>query len=418
MKSPHGLAICLAALIWAFPATAQETIPVISLHEAIKAALEHSPAIASKAAQTEAMRAESSKVAALPNPELSIEVENIGGDGPYEGFDGAEITYGMSQLVELPGKRSGRSAIAAREEQKSLYEQHSARLDLIRDVLTAYASVVAAEKEFRLLQEERNLASNVYDNVAAKVDAGKEPPIQKNKARLQMSSSIIALERSERRLDVSKTALANIIGYKEDFVVSAETLPDMKKPLGISHYTAMLDSSPDILMHDAMIGAAQSGLSLEKSNTIPDPTFNIGVRDSKEDNDQSFIAGISFPLPVLDMNRAGIRRAGHEYNAAMLDKAQAKITTQTELMQSYENLSNAYREHQMLNDDVLPGAEEAFYVAQEGYNAGKFDYLDILDAQRTLFEARKQSIQTMLDYYRELAAIDRITALHAKNQKE
>ena len=70
--------------------------------------------------------------------------------------------------------------------------------------------------------------------------------------------------------------------------------------------------------------------------------------------------------------------------------------------------ANAYQENKTLNEVVLPGAQEAFDAARIGYNAGKFGYLEVLDAQRTLFDARKQAIQTMLDYYHELAIIDRI----------
>jgi len=419
MKSIYGLAVCLAALVWVTPVSAQEAAPVLSLHEALKLALERSPSIGRASAQSEAMKAATSKVGALTNPELSVEAENIGGDGSYEGFDGAEVTYGMSQLVELPGKRSSRVGAAGSEEQKSLYERDATRLDLIRDVVTAYAGVVAAEDELKILREEKDLASNVYESVAAKVDAGKEPPIQKNKATIELSSSTIALERAERSVETARKVLANLMGGQTDgFMVSADTLPDMKQPNGIATYAAMLSSSPDILMYDANIGAAQSNVSLEKARAVPDPTINVGVRDFREDDEQAFVAGVSFPLPVFDMNRAGVRRAGHEYNAAMLGKAQAQLSAETELVRSYEALVNAYREHQVLKETVLTGAQEAFDVAREGYKAGKFGYLEVLDAQRTLFAARKQSIQTRLDYYRELAAIDRLTAVHAPSKGE
>lgn len=419
MRFMSGLAVCLAALVWAWSVNAQEASPVLSLHVAIKTALQGSPRLGSKIVQTDAMKAATAKAGALPNPGLSVEVENIGGDGAYKGFDGAEVTYGVSQLVELPSKRSGRSAIAKGEEQKSVHARDAARLDIIRDVVTAYASAVAAEEEYTVLQEERALAANVYKSVAAKVDAGREPPIQKNKAAIELSSSEIATERAVRKVQTSRKLLANLMGgYAADFTVTADTLPQMKQPEGLTIYTAMLDQSPDIKAFDSDIQTAQSSLSLEKAATLPDPTINVGVRDFRENGDQAFLAGVSFPLPVFDMNRAGVRRAGHAYNAAVLDKAQAQLAAETALIQSHESMSNAYREHQVLKDTVLKGAQEAFDVAREGYNAGKFGYLEVLDAQRTLFEARKQSIQSKLDYYRELAAIDRLTAIHQISQGE
>ena len=205
----------------------------------------------------------------------------------------------------------------------------------------------------------------------------------------------------------------------EGLVALPGTLPEMKSPLGLSAYADMIASTPDNLAYDASIETAQSNLSYERAGMVPDPTFNVGVRDYREDGEKAFLAGVSIPFPVFDMNRAGVRRAGHEYNAAMLDKAQALLSSETALAENYELFANAYRENKTLNEVVLPGAQEAFDAARIGYNAGKFGYLEVLDAQRTLFDARKQAIQTMLDYYRAMAVIDRMTAIHStQTQKE
>ncbi len=436
MKSITMPAVCLGALLFALPtASAQESNPVaqevlplaqsvskpsVSLHDAIKAALENSPFYAAAIDRSEAMKAVTSKAGALPNPEVSFEAENFAGSGLYSGTKSAEMTYGVSQLIELPGKRSGRVNAALGEEKKSLFEREAARLDLIRDVVTAYATLVAAEEELDVLREEKSMATNVYDSVVAKVDAGKEPPIQKNKAAIELSTSNIALERTERSVQTARKVLANLM--KTDMAnvtVLPGTLPAMKQPLGISRYAEMIASTPDSLAYDASIETAQSNLSFEKASMVPDPTFNVGVRDYREDGEKAFLAGVSIPFPVFDMNRAGVRRAGHEYNAAVLDKTQALLSSETELAEIYELFSNAYQENKTLNDVVLPGAHEAFDAARTGYEAGKFGYLEVLDAQRTLFDARKQSIQTMLDYYRTMAAIDRMTAVHStQNQKE
>lgn len=420
MKSLISLALGLAVMSFTYPAAAQDGGQTpLSLHAVIKTALEKSPAFGASIDRTEAMKAATVKAGALPNPELSIDVENIGGDAPYEGVDAAEITYGVSQLIEMPGKRSGRKGMAEGEERQSTYAHDSIRLDLIRDVVVAYAQTVAATENFKILQQERTLASDVYQSVVAKVDAGKEPPIQKNKAGVALSSSEIALERAKRNMEASQKILANLMGGQVgDVVIIPESLPEMTAPLGLSAYMAMIEASPDIRSYDALVDAAQSGLRYEKANTVPDPTLNFGVRDYRDDNERALVAGLSFPFPVFDMNRAGVRRAGHEYNAAILDKANARLSSEAELIRTYEAFSNAYREHQALNDAVLPGAQEAFDFAREGYAAGKFGYLEVLDAQRTLFDARKQSTQTMLDYYREMAAIDRLTAVHAIAQQE
>jgi cobalt-zinc-cadmium efflux system outer membrane protein len=58
----------------------------------------------------------------------------------------------------------------------------------------------------------------------------------------------------------------------------------------------------------------------------------------------------------------------------------------------------------------LPGAETAFKAAQKGYRLGKFDYLEVLDAQRTLFSSRTRYIQALARYHRSVADVERLTS--------
>lgn len=423
-----GPSLIVLAILVAFPAAAQEPVEstptierpadapaALALDQAIAWALEKSPVLGASSARADAATASRSQAGALPNPEVSIEAENIYGDGPYDGLDGAEITYGVSQLVELPGKRGNRVRVADAEKTKIHYARDAARLDLIRDVTTAFAELATAQQEVTILEEERNLATEVRDSVSAKVQAGKEPPIQRNKAEIELSASGIALERALRNLTTKKQALASLMGGDTgDFIVTMDSLPPLSAPDPLESYRTRLPQTPDVKSLDADVNQAKAGLSLEKANVMPDPTFNLGVRDFREDDSQAFVAGISIPFPVFNLNRAGVERAGHDLNAAMLDQRGAHLSLDTQLMSAYGDFASAYSEASALQTSVLPGAEEAFSFAREGYNAGKFGYLEVLDAQRTLFDARKQFNESVLDYHRQRAAIERMTAIHAE----
>ncbi len=419
--------IIALALFLAFPAAAQEqavtppsiekpaTPAALVLDQAIAWALEKSPVLGASSARADAATASRSQAGALPNPELSVEAENIYGDGPYDGLDSAEVTYGVSQLIELPGKRGNRVRVADAEKTKIHYARDTARLDLIRDVTTAYAELAAAQQEVSILEEERNLATEVRDSVAAKVQAGKEPPIQKNKAEIELSASNIALERARRNFTAKKQALSSLMGGDTgDFTVAMDSLPSLSEPEPLESYRTRLPQTPDVKSLDADVNQARAGLSLEKANVVPDPTFNFGVRDFREDDSQAFVAGVSIPFPVFNLNRAGVERAGHDLNAAMLDQRGAQLSLDTQLIAIYGDFTSAYGEASALKTAVLPGAEEAFSFARQGYDAGKFGYLEVLDAQRTLFDARKQFNEAVLDYHRQRAAIERITAIHTE----
>ena len=384
------------------------------LDQAIAWALEKSPVLGASRSRADAATASRSQAGALPNHELSIEAENIYGDGPYDGTDAAEITYGVEQLVELPGKRGNRIRMAESENARVHFERDAAQLDLIRDITIAYAELAAAQQERFIIEKESTLAAEVRDSVAARVTAGKEPPIQKNKAEIELSASEIALDRANRTADAKKHALVALMGGDiGDFTVQADSLPVLAEPEPLESYRSRLVRTPDAKSLEADVTQAQSALSLEKANVLPDPTFSFGVKEFREDDTQAFVAGVSLPIPIFNLNRAGIKRAGHELNAVMMDQRGGQLSLDAALTQSYGDFASAYREASALQTAVLPGAEEAFSFAREGYEAGKFGYLEVLDAQRTLFEARKQYNEAVLDYYRQRAAIERMTAQHA-----
>ncbi|MGB4107821.1 MAG: TolC family protein [Alphaproteobacteria bacterium] len=402
----------------ALPAFAQEKpMPAaLALDQAIAWALEKSPVLAASASRAEAAASGQLQAGALPNPEFSIEAENIYGDDNFEGMDSAEITYGVEQLVELPGKRGSRVGIAESEKARAHYQRDAAQLDLIRDVTTAYAELVAAQQELSILEEERTLAAAVRDSVAAKVEAGKEPPIQKNKAEIELSSSEIALDRARRMVVAKKQGLAVLLGGDaREFIVRPDGLPAMSEPEPLESYQDRLTQTPDVKSLEADVAQAQSALSLEKANAFPDPTLGFGMKQFREDDTQAFVAGVSLPIPVFNLNRGGIARAGHELNAVKLDQRGGQLSLETSLVETYGDYVSAYREANALKASVLPGAEEAFAFARGGYDAGKFGYLEVLDAQRTLFDARRQYNESVLDYHRQRAAIERVTALHAQN---
>lgn len=396
------------------PAVTPAAPATLVLDQAIAWALEKSPVLGASASRADAATASRSQAGALPNPEISIEAENIYGDGPLEGTGAAEITYGVEQLVELPGKRGNRVRVAEAETTKIHYARDGARLDLIRDITIAYAELVAAQRNLAVIEEERNLAEEVRNSVAAKVDAGKEPPIQRNKAEIELSSSDIALERARRTVNTKTQGLAILMGGDiGNFTVDAQSLPALTEPEPFLSYQGRLAQTPDTKAFNADVSQAQAALSLEKANVFPDPTLGFGVRQFREDDSQAFVAGVSFPIPVFNINRAGIQRAGHELNAAKLEQRGGQLSLEATLTESYADFVSAYREAKALDDSVLPGAEEAFSFSRQGYDAGKFGYLEVLDAQRTLFDARRQYNEAVLDYHRQRAVIERLTAFHS-----
>jgi cobalt-zinc-cadmium efflux system outer membrane protein len=71
----------------------------------------------------------------------------------------------------------------------------------------------------------------------------------------------------------------------------------------------------------------------------------------------------------------------------------------------------------LLRGEILPGAQQASEAARKGFEFGKHNFIDVLDAQRTLLQARAQYLTTLSEGHRAAAAIERILGHSTPNNQ-
>lgn len=423
-ENPRLLAEAASDPVPVAPVTATTTAAVaeaapspdaaLSLNDAIQRALAESPRLKAYESALMASKGERRQAGALPNPEIGVEAENVAGQGRYRGTDSAEFTYGVTQLIEVGGKRSARQEAAGKGYEIAGMQYKAARFDLIRDVTAAYAGAVAAQEEVKLAEEQKQLAGEVLESVSKRVAAAAEPLIQKSKAQVALATSEIAYGKAMRGLVTARNRLASLWGGNGgDFTLDSSDFFTLKPPPALPETVSRLAATPDIARLDAEIGRARANLELERANAIPDPRVNVGVREFRESNDQAFVVGVSLPIPVWNLNRGNIARARHEVSRSESVKQATVLGLSNELSRATQELHTAYAEAEALKATILPAAKTAFSLSRQGYQAGRFPYLEVLDAQRTLFEARSQYIAALNTYHARRAEVERLTAAHS-----
>lgn len=403
-------------IIWAFiaclaligPAYADGQKP-LRLDDALHLALQNSPRIKGANADYGAAVGERRQASAYLNPTIGLDVENVGGSGIYNGMDGAELTAGVSQTVEIGGKRPARIKAADHGQAVAQYGQSAARLDLIRDVKAAFANAVAAQEEARIAGDQAVLARDVYKTVDKRVSAAAEPLVQRNKAKISMANAELIAERAKGQKNAALKMLGILWG-DDVAVVDSSGFYKIAKPEADHDVRKLLQNTVDYKQKSANTEQAKSLLDLEQANAVPNPTFNVGVRDFRMTNDQGFVAGVSFPLPVFNINRGNIEKARQLVVKADTEQQKLLLEGQTSLAEHAQLLQNTYLTASRIKTVILPEAQEAFAQAKRGYNAGKFAYLEVLDAQRTLTDTRLTYIQALRDYHIQQAEIERLTA--------
>lgn len=413
MKNLWAFCACVC-LIW--PAYADKP-KSLRLEDALQLALEASPSVKGAEAEYGAAVGERRQASAFLNPTISFDAENIGGTGAYNGTDNAELTAGLSQTVEIGGKRFARIKAADHGQVIANYGQMAVGLDLIRDVKTAFANAAAVQEQAVIANNQAKLARDVYQTVNKRVNAAAAPIVQRNKAKILLANADLVAERAKGQKQASLKMLGAFWNDRQLVSIDTSDFYKIEKPELSEDVQNLLRETVDYKQKSANAEQARSLLDLEKANAVPNPTFGVGARDFRTTNDQALVASVSIPLPVFNMNRGNIEKARQLAVKADTDRDKLLLDNQVNLAEHSQLLQNAWLTASKIKAAILPEAQEAFKQAQYGYNVGKFPYLEVLDAQRTLVDTRLAYIEALRTYHIEKAEIERLTAKDTTGDK-
>jgi len=391
------------------PPKTQSPADELSLRQALALALLQNPELAAFSWEVRAREAAALQAGLLPNPELGIEMENFAGGGEFSGTRCAETTVTLSQLVELGGKRAKRRAAASLEAELAGWDFETKRLDVLTATTKAFVGVLAAQERLTQADELAGLAESFYRTVSERVEAGKVSPVEQTRAQVPLAGARVAQDRARLALEAVRKELATLWGESTaSFERAVGSLEQIGPVPPQERLTSLLDQNPGVARWKTEEQQRNAQLALERANAIPDLTLFAGGRNLQETGDNAFVAGISIPLPLFNRNQGGIAAARAARSKAREEVRASYSQAVASLAASYRDLSTAFSEARTLQEQILPAAEQSFEAADLGYREGKFGFLEVLDAQRTLFEVRGQYIEALAAYHQAKAELERL----------
>jgi len=383
---------------------------VLTLQQAHADGLMYSPELASFAWDVRAAEARELQAGLLPNPELSTEVENFGGNNDKQSFRSAETTVVISQLFELGGKRGYRKRAAELEKNLAGREYEINRLAVFEEISAAFWNVLAAQERVAIAESLFKLAQQTHSEVAEKVAAGKAPTVEAVQANIALTTSELECRKTKSDLKSSRSRLDYAIGKPTTGFAKAEgSFEDLIVLPELDTLQAALAESPEMLRWKTELEQRKAEVKLTDAGAIPDITISAGPRYYNENDDKALVAGFSIPIPLFNRNQGERQEARCNAAKAEEDQKAARRKIRTDLDQTYQSCASASALAAAFRDKAIPGAQQAFEVTRKGYWQGKFSYLMVLDAQRTLFELKQQYVDTLEDYHVNRVAIERLT---------
>ncbi|HEY6834193.1 MAG TPA: TolC family protein [Pseudolabrys sp.] len=356
---------------------------------------------------------------AIPNPELSFELDNSFGTGDFRGTRSGESTLQLGQLIELGGKRGARVAAGSAELESARWEREAIRLELLSDTAVAFFNVLSGQRRIQVYDAQIAALDRLTPLLQRRVDAGASSPGEI--ARAQVAVDLIRTERERARtaLAIARRELAVLMGANSvDFSFVVGDLERVGRPPAFPAVLQGLDSNPQLIRWTAVRAQRDAELLSARLKAIPDVRVGVGWRHFRETNDNAVRLDVSVPLPVWDQNLGGITEAQAARGKVEADQAASKAALVLTLAKAYDTLTGSLREIDVLRTSAIPNAQRAVDAIESGYSQGRFTLLEVLDAQSSAAQASLREVEALASFHTSVTTIEGLTGARLSLNRE
>ncbi|MBP5121092.1 cobalt-zinc-cadmium efflux system outer membrane protein [Pseudomonas protegens] len=402
--SARAARTCVLTLLLAVASQSASAVeqPLLSLDSALARAFANNPELAAARWEIDIAQGARQQAGLIPNPVLSVDAEDTRRDS-------RTTSVKLSQALELGGKRGARIDVASRGQELAALELERRRNQLRADVLDAYYTALRAQERTQLAGRSLALAERGVAVAQGRVNAGKASPVEATRAQVQLAEVRLELNRGQMEQDNAYRRLAMVTG-----AATSDFAGVQEQPLALAALPApaqllgRLPETTELRLAEQEVVQREASLGLEKAQRIPDLDVSVGSQYDASARERVNLVGLSMPLPLFNRNQGNVLSAARRADQARDLRNATELRLRTETRQALEQWNTARGEVQSFNQTILPAAQRAVDSATQGFEMGKFSFLDVLDAQRTLIGARTQYLAAVAQTTDAWVRIERI----------
>ncbi len=371
-----------ATLLWVAAGVTQAQ--TLSLDSALQSAFANNPDLAAAQWEIDIAQGVRQQAGLMPNPVASWDAEDTRRNS-------RTTSIKLSQTLELGGKRSARIDVATRGQDAVALTLEQRRNLLRAEVIDSYYGALRAQERLDLAQRSLALAERGLVVAKGRVTAGKTSPVEATRAQVQLSEIRLELNRAQVGLSDAYRRLAASTGSAAPDFQAVATNPQSTPPLpAAAELLARLEQTVELRLAELQILQGEANVGLEKAQRIPDLDVSIGSQYDAGARERVNLVGVSMPIPLFNRNQGNVLAASRRADQARDLRNATELRLRTETRQALDLWQTANTEVLAFNQQILPAAQGAVDSATRGFEMGKFNFLDVLDAQRTLIAARNQ----------------------------
>ncbi|MCL1690782.1 TolC family protein [Elizabethkingia anophelis] len=353
----------------------------------------------------------------FPDPQLDMEGSN-NGVSKNMGY-----TYGgsLGWTLELGGKRRARVDLAKNQSELS----RILLLDFFRN-LRADASLgyVEALKSKALLDVQQDSYKNMLQlskSDSIRYRLGTISLVTSKQGKLEAASLLNSVYQAESAEQQAITALS--VFLSDNKLTGRDVDGDFNafnRDFGIEDLlTQALNERADLLAAKQNTQVAKSQINLERANRKIDLGLTAGVSHNTTATNEiapspavnAVKLGVSIPLKFSNNRNAGLKIAEMAHSQSQLEYQQVEQSIRAEVMQAYQQYMATQKQVKQFHNGMLTEAKNILDGIIYSYKRGESSILEVLNAQRTYNDVRKDYYQALADNATALIELERKTGI-------
>lgn len=327
--------------------------------------------------------------------------------GPTDEFISA--TADLSWEVDLFGRVTNqiRAARADAESAKSAYD--AVRLAIIASTASAYAEACGNAQSLVAARNSLDYAKDTLRLTEVRAKVGAASPLDTARAAAQAETLSAVVPALEARHKAALLALTTLIGEPPSAIpglaAQCTAVPQVKQIIPVGDGAAMLERRPDVRQATSELNAAAARVGVAATDLIPRVTIGgmaqtsaTNTGDLFQSATSTFSVGplISWTFPNITAARARLKAAEATNRGALANYEGTILSALSETETALNNYQRGLERRAALGR-ASDQAKEAARIVRLRYDAGRENFLSVLDAERTWATAEIELAQAETD---------------------
>jgi len=304
----------------------------------------------------------------------------------------------ISYEVDLWGKNRNAAKSADYRGNASEFDREALRLVVTSDATNFYSQILSLNDRIRIAEFNLKAAEEILRIIEARFGQGSVSGLEVSQQRVAVNNFRTTLASLVEQRSTTANALAILLGLApQNFSAPTAELATLSMPpVNLTPPTTLLTARPDIESAEAGLLSANADIGVARAAFFPSLTLGL---------DTAISAGFGGPAAAATSIASGLlapiftggRLTGNLENVTARQKELAVQYRQTVLVafQEVEDALAALKSNNdraVLSRATVAESQNAYDIAKARFDAGAIDYLNLLETQRSLYQAQDNQI--------------------------